>query len=682
MAVNLTLTLTLNGRDALWNSRSTGVKLDITHLQFGVRNRLTTGEESFLNQPKQYTQIQNGSKIGPDQVRIMATMPGVENYNVAEIGLWSGEPGLVGSILIAYVSVATGFIAQMVLGIDLVFTYDMVISTVDIDYVNIIKDTDQSSTFALLADHEVDRNAHPYYLTTDTEQTVSGTKTFTSKAIFSSGLSGELDGNAASATKLATERTISFSGAATGSFNFDGSSNSSALLTLANSGVAASTYGGGLKVPVFTVNAKGLITGVSEQNIPIVDNLTTEDATKPVSAKQAKSLQDNKLDKDANAASATKLQTGRKINKVEFDGSKDIEIGDPIGLFLGGVQWFNGSRAKVPDGYLTADGQLLSRNTFPDLWSAINASFEPIADEVWLAGSGKRASFSKGDGTTTFRMPDLNGVQVGSLRGLFLRGDGNGIIANRSVLSGTVLSDAIRNIIGSIGSLRTGTTYPPLTGPFYLDGNTSTSITGATGTIYQSIGFDASITVPTAEENRPVSAVGVWIIRAIGKTMPQPASGSPATLLANTFNGSQEISGNLTLSGKLTLGNSDIQVVTGTNYTITYDYSTRLAHIQMRIFTNTRIYLGLPYSNNQETGYLKDITLPITLKKRLFTEVFFSPGDNPSVGPMAEAYEWLWWTPPPGIDGTTDSKVRISARRLSGTTDEFCNCDLYVTGYF
>ena len=121
------------------------------------------------------------------------------------------------------------------------------------------------------------------------------------------------DANAVSATKLETSRTVQFSGAATGSFNFDGSSNSSAVLTLANSGVAANTYGGGLKIPVVTVNAKGLIIGVSEQNIPIVDNLTTDDATKPVSAKQAKNLQDNKLDKDANAVSATKLETSRTV---------------------------------------------------------------------------------------------------------------------------------------------------------------------------------------------------------------------------------------------------------------------------------------------------------------------------------------------------------------------------------
>jgi len=218
MAINLALTLTLDGRDAFWNSGNTGTKLDITHLQFGTRNRLPTGEESLLSLPKQSVKIQNGNKIGPDQVRIMATMPGIENYNVTEIGLWSGEPGLVGSILIAYTSVRTGYIAQMVNGIDLVFTYDMVIATTDIDKINIVKDTDQSSTFSLLAEHETDRNAHPFYVTTDTAQTISGAKTFTNKAIFSGGLTGELTGNASTATQLKTPRTI-------GGVSFNGTAN-------------------------------------------------------------------------------------------------------------------------------------------------------------------------------------------------------------------------------------------------------------------------------------------------------------------------------------------------------------------------------------------------------------------------------------------------------------------------
>lgn len=58
----------------------------------------------------------------------------------------------------------------------------------------------------------------------------------------------------------------------------------------------------------------------------VVDNLTTNDATKPISAKQAKLLQDNKLDKTANAVSATKLQTARTIGGVLFDGSVNINL--------------------------------------------------------------------------------------------------------------------------------------------------------------------------------------------------------------------------------------------------------------------------------------------------------------------------------------------------------------------
>lgn len=81
--------------------------------------------------------------------------------------------------------------------------------------------------------------------------------------------------NAVSADKLKNMRSVSFSGGATGSFDFDGSGNSSCILTLANSGVAANTYGSNLKIPVLTVNAKGLITGVSEQIIPEVMDAST-----------------------------------------------------------------------------------------------------------------------------------------------------------------------------------------------------------------------------------------------------------------------------------------------------------------------------------------------------------------------------------------------------------------------
>lgn len=82
-------------------------------------------------------------------------------------------------------------------------------------------------------------------------------------------IDGKLDinANAVSASKLQTSRVVSFNGDATGSFSYDGSQNSSSTLTLANSGVEANTYGGAFKIPVITVNSKGLLTVVSTQDI-------------------------------------------------------------------------------------------------------------------------------------------------------------------------------------------------------------------------------------------------------------------------------------------------------------------------------------------------------------------------------------------------------------------------------
>ncbi|MDO7504538.1 hypothetical protein Q5X59_10875 [Acinetobacter baumannii] len=132
-------------------------------------------------------------------------------------------------------------------------------------------------------------------------------------------VAAQLEGNAATASKLATARTVSFSGGATGSFNYDGSGNSSCILTLANSGVAAGSYASTIQIPQISVNAAGQITAISQQNIraatvnqsgvvQLTDDLQTDVSTKALTAKQGKALQDNKLDKTATAVAAKKLE--------------------------------------------------------------------------------------------------------------------------------------------------------------------------------------------------------------------------------------------------------------------------------------------------------------------------------------------------------------------------------------
>ncbi|WP_289333100.1 phage tail protein [Acinetobacter baumannii] len=167
------------------------------------------------------------------------------------------------------------------------------------------------------------------------------------------GGTGRTDG---AAEKLVTPRQVSFSGAAIGSFTYDGSVNSSCVLTLANSGVVAGTYASTIQIPSLTVNDKGLITGVSQQSIrsastnqtgvvQLADDLVSEDSSKALTAKQGKTLQDNKLDKTANAIG---LQT--KDNRT----LKPSELSQAVQAFFGTLD--SNSNSGFFCDYLTLNG--------------------------------------------------------------------------------------------------------------------------------------------------------------------------------------------------------------------------------------------------------------------------------------------------------------------------------------
>lgn len=130
-----------------------------------------------------------------------------------------------------------------------------------------------------------------------------------------------------------------------------------------------------------------------------------------------------------------------------------------------------------PTGYLMMMGQSISSSTYPILYS-------------------------------------LYGTKLPDMRGEFIRGwdNGRGKDSGRSVLSSQGF--ALENLTGSLGSVRTANTTPPLTGVFYLDGGTSGSISAAGGTGYPSIGFNASRVAQTASETRPTNVAFNYIVKA------------------------------------------------------------------------------------------------------------------------------------------------------------------------
>lgn len=210
-------------------------------------------------------------------------------------------------------------------------------------------------------------------------------------------------------------------------------------------------------------------------------------------------------DASDNMGSVTLRQLNAKFAQGSGSSSGTTHV---VSDYIGAIQWFNGSRAAIPVGYVPADGQLLNRTDYPELWDTLSRSLlNIVSDKEWLNTPDKRASFSSGNGSTTFRVPDINGKQSGSLKGLFVRGDGY-------AASGTVNGDAIRNISGKI-SAAGAVAWQEATGVLEAYGATAPYADDVPNSqqLPTQLKFDASRVVPTADENRPVSANFIAIIR-------------------------------------------------------------------------------------------------------------------------------------------------------------------------
>lgn len=176
------------------------------------------------------------------------------------------------------------------------------------------------------------------------------------------------------------------------------------------------------------------------------------------------------------------------------------------------------SRAYKQPYEVFSDGQLLNRADWPELW-AYAQMLSPISDSDWLANPLKRGRYSLGNGTTTFRVPDRNGVQSGSIYGLFARGDGG-----QSSINGEIYESGAPNIVFT--SPHTMVTLASAAGQVATDGalqSTTSSDTPApvgSGGRYIQTNFDASrcssIYGRTVSELRPNNFIGVWVIRASG----------------------------------------------------------------------------------------------------------------------------------------------------------------------
>ena len=153
----------------------------------------------------------------------------------------------------------------------------------------------------------------------------------------------------------------------------------------------------------------------------------------------------------------------------------------PIGTILNGYTIF--------DNCIVAFGGEFNRADYPKLWTYLQANPTLVKTQTqWqteaTANGGICGFFSDGNGTTTFRVPNLDKA--------FLRPD--------SRVVGTYQGDAIRNITAGGLMIIYGNSG---SGAFKTNRMADGATMSTSFNNYGSLGFDASLVVPTANENRP-----------------------------------------------------------------------------------------------------------------------------------------------------------------------------------
>ena len=117
--------------------------------------------------------------------------------------------------------------------------------------------------------------------------------------------------------------------------------------------------------------------------------------------------------------------TSEQLGMVELASSDDVINGtrpnavipvsvlnmlDSLPIGVGPIPWYWGT---PPDGWVTANGGLYSRQVYPKFWELMR-NFT-VTDAEWQENT---ASFSSGDGGSTFRTPKLTVLNMGGGEGL------------------------------------------------------------------------------------------------------------------------------------------------------------------------------------------------------------------------------------------------------------------------
>jgi len=361
-------------------------------------------------------------------------------------------------------------------------------------------------------------------------------------SLAASGFIGPLTGNASTATKLVTSRSIALSGDVTGSANFDGSSNATITATLAPSGVTAGTYS---KV---IVDAKGRVVGVeSVSPADVIGSLGYTPVNRAgdtmTGALAVPSLS------VTNTTAATSTGTGALVVAGGVGIGGALHLGGDLNV--SGNLVINGTTTTVNSSTITVDDPIITLGG--DTAPAVNDSKDRGIEYRWHDGTSAKIGFFGFDNSTghfTF-IPDATNTNE-----VFSGAKGT-IDAN---LNGTVTGNA--STASKLAVARTISLTGDASGSVAFDGSANATITATLTSSGVIAGTYNTVTVDSKGRVTQGSNAGylteesdtLATVTGRGSTTNTAVSITNSVASTSTGTGALVVSGGVGIGGNLNVG--------------------------------------------------------------------------------------------------------------------------------
>lgn len=425
MSTQLIMKITAAGYTALANQTNTGLQLDLTHFQFGSGNRTPDGSEVALIAPKQASAITDGQKLpvnGKLQLRMSALFEGVSSYQISEIGVWAGSPGVAGSVLFAYWSQSNGKVAEMSVGVDFFYTHDMPVEAAVGAALNIIIDPSASTAVALMTSHNQAADPHPQYwndvrggnklkalgLGTDSALGAADANDRTDLSVFKYFAAQTLN-NTLSSAGTADSAIVLSKITGTASFNLAGLYSTANTKPMLKFRLGNTSAWGGWRA-LATLDPR-----VTDPQVPACFSISSLPTVNigPIFVLEAEELWTWK-------------------STAYFQGYRSILCGRPV----------DGHTTSPLASEIDAVGGLLSKTAYAGLWGYAQENNLVLTQANWTANIGGHY----------FVDVDANNFRVPDLRNMFRRYTGTDADTANARARGSRQLDALQNITGNFGS--------------------------------------------------------------------------------------------------------------------------------------------------------------------------------------------------------------------------------------